>query len=471
MNKNRNRLIFILVASIFVIFAAFSTFGYQDYALLIEGLSIENAELSAENILIGLEHELTKPVYVSRLISNTIALNELSSTDILCEDISACLKDVQDEYGYSTAFFINTNTNNLYKSDGFNSTIDTALSENDWINEFINNNSVYELHLARRPNLEKEVMLYVSYAVKDENRLIGIAGVGISLNNIREILADYSEDFEGSAYLVNTNGTIQINSGPHPSTPVSYQFLKNQEKEIYNEFEEDNIFISEVDGNDVIFSFYYIEEIDVYLVMNQDYDILDFLLVYQKIRTIVVFVIAFLLLAILIIKITSHFHKKNIKLVNTDYLTEIFNRNAFDESLKEAVSFVKEKDSEITLAIIDVDDFKRINDVHGHIEGDKILKSTANHFNTFIRDKDIVARWGGDEFAVIFRCDLEHTKRILSRIKESVQENSILSKYGVTFSIGITQCNKDDDIKSLLKRADEALYSAKDQGKDRICEI
>ncbi len=469
MNKNRNRLIFILTASVFVILLLLSIFGYKDYALIIEGLSIENAELSSENILLGIQHEITKPVYVSKLIANTIVLSDLNANNDMCDNIPSCLEDIANEYGYTTAYFVDTDKFNIYKNDGTAGHLDSTLSENGWINEFIINDVDYDLYITRRPTIEKEVMLYVSYAVKDKEKLLGIAGVAISMDEIRDILKQYSDNLEGSAYLVNTNGTIQISSGPQPKNPVSYQFLKNEEKESYNEFEENKIFISSEDGNDVLFAFYYIEEIDVYLVVNQNYEILEFLLMYQRLRIVVVFVIAFLLVAILIIKITSHFHKKNIKLANTDYLTEIYNRNAFDASLKEAVYLAKEKDLVITLAIIDVDDFKTINDVHGHIEGDSILKNTAKHFKSFIRDKDIVARWGGDEFAVIFRCDIEHTERILNRIKEAVSQNSVLSKYGITFSIGITQGIISDDVKSLLARADSALYCAKDQGKDRIC--
>ena len=468
MNKNRNRLIFLLTGLIFISFIALSMFGFRDYSLLIEGLSIEATELYSQNTKLEIEKELTKPLYIAQIISKTIVLENMTESKSERESITDYLDEVKSEYDYSAVYFIATDKNRYFESSGFEKTIQPDRPEDKWVYDFINKGVDYELLMKKRPSVSQELMLYVNYAVKDSGDLIGIVGIGVSLKDIQAILAAHSDDIDGNAFLSNKDGSVQIYAGPRPIDPLELGPVSQNRDEIFVQQDDVNIFFAQTYDGEAIFASYYIEDIDLYLVVNENYEYLDFLLLYQKIRIAVIFIVAFLLVAILVIKITSHFHKKNIKLASTDYLTEVPNRNAFDESLKQAVDLVKEKNADASLAVIDVDNFKTINDVYGHITGDNILKSTADHFKSFIRDNDIVARWGGDEFAVIFRCDIEHTKKILNRLKDAVEQDAVLSKYAITYSIGATQCKKDDDVKSLLDRADKALYQAKENGKNQI---
>ena len=369
MNKNRNKLILLLTGLIFVSFIALSLFGFRDYSLLIEGLSIEATELYSQNTKLEIEQELTKPIYVSEIMANTIVLKNMADSYPEQNSIINYLDEVKSEYDYSTVYFISTKSFRYFESGGLEKAIKHDRPEDRWVYDFINKDTDYELFMKKRAPIPRELMLYVNYAVKENDELIGIVGIGISLSDIQKILATHSDDIDGKAFLSNKDGSVQIHSGPHPIDPLGLGPISQYRDEIFVEQEDVNIFFAQTNEGEAVFASYYIEDIDLYLVVNENYEYLDFLLLYQNIRTVAIFVIAFLLVALLVIKIISHFHKKNIKLATTDHLTNICNRNAFDESLKAAVSSVVEKDVDTTLAVIDVDNFKTINDVYGAYYG------------------------------------------------------------------------------------------------------
>ncbi|PLT31507.1 sensor domain-containing diguanylate cyclase [Peribacillus deserti] len=152
------------------------------------------------------------------------------------------------------------------------------------------------------------------------------------------------------------------------------------------------------------------------------------------------------------------------KMVITDALTKLFSRNFLDEKI--ALSF--EDDEKGTFILMDIDDFKIVNDTYGHQVGDDILVQVADLILKNIRGTDIGARWGGEELAVYLPdVSLSMGAGIAKRLLEKVDETS---NPNVTISCGISHWKKErkDSAKSLFKRADEALYRAKNSGKNKL---
>ncbi|MDQ7044546.1 MAG: GGDEF domain-containing protein [Sulfurimonas sp.] len=157
---------------------------------------------------------------------------------------------------------------------------------------------------------------------------------------------------------------------------------------------------------------------------------------------------------------------------NLDSLTKVFNRRALSKYLNNLCSQTK-LSYELHLLILDIDDFKTINDTYGHIAGDKILIFLANILKKTLRDGDKIFRYGGEEFILILnRIDALHCQKLASRILELVSKNKLIYKgesLGATVSIGTTIFTQKDTPDSLIARADKALYKAKKDGKNRIC--
>ncbi len=158
-----------------------------------------------------------------------------------------------------------------------------------------------------------------------------------------------------------------------------------------------------------------------------------------------------------------------------DPLTGLVNRRAFDERLADSLDDTLEQLKNICLMMIDIDHFKTINDKHGHQIGDKVLQFLASVLQKNFKGKDLVARIGGDEFAVI----IENAPRagvmsMAETIRKQVEESNLkrtdtgepLGK--VTVSVGYDCIKADDSPRTVLDRADKALYEAKKQGRNRV---
>jgi diguanylate cyclase (GGDEF)-like protein len=158
-----------------------------------------------------------------------------------------------------------------------------------------------------------------------------------------------------------------------------------------------------------------------------------------------------------------------------DGLTGLYNHRYFQEKLAEEIIKAERYNKDLSLALLDVDHFKKFNDSYGHQEGDKVLRSVSEVIQATVRDKiDTVARYGGEEFAVIVpESDGNVGKDLVERIRKNVEgylfENNGKSLYRVTVSIGIASYPFDArDQKVLIQLADQALYEAKNSGRNCV---
>jgi diguanylate cyclase (GGDEF)-like protein len=154
-----------------------------------------------------------------------------------------------------------------------------------------------------------------------------------------------------------------------------------------------------------------------------------------------------------------------------DPLTKVYNRRAMDNYLSSILA-IEDQNVPMHLLLIDVDDFKHVNDTYGHIAGDKVLIVLANIMKSTLRDSDRLFRYGGEEFIIALnRITDEGCKIVAERILTLARNNKLLYKneqFSVTLSIGATVMKKDDTLESLITRADQALYRAKERGKDQM---
>ena len=152
-----------------------------------------------------------------------------------------------------------------------------------------------------------------------------------------------------------------------------------------------------------------------------------------------------------------------------DEKTGLYNNKFFETVFEMEAEKAKRKQQKLSMIMIDIDFFKKINDALGHIKADELLKKLADVIRKQTRKSDIVARFGGEEFVILLpETNLEKAKKFAARLKTAVHLDSILKRHHVTVSGGISQYKNQENRKKLKERVDKALYQAKETGRDKF---
>ncbi|MCX5731135.1 MAG: diguanylate cyclase [Deltaproteobacteria bacterium] len=154
---------------------------------------------------------------------------------------------------------------------------------------------------------------------------------------------------------------------------------------------------------------------------------------------------------------------------DTDALTGVLNRAGFNDAFSREFSRAQRYRQPLSLVLLDLDHFKLVNDRHGHPAGDKVLEGTARLLESRIRESDLVARWGGEEFAVVApMTDADGAAQLAEKIRGLMEVTNFGPAGAVTASFGVTEMQADDTLEALLSRVDQALYRAKDAGRNQV---
>jgi two-component system cell cycle response regulator len=163
------------------------------------------------------------------------------------------------------------------------------------------------------------------------------------------------------------------------------------------------------------------------------------------------------------------YNKKLVEMSTYDPLTGILNRFKLDEELRYWISYSKRYKIPMSLVIFDFDDFKKVNDSYGHLEGDKVLIEAVKLIKNNIRNTDVFARWGGDEFFILLpNTEKQLALELTERLRTVVAGHRFDNIGNITCSFGVASFKEHDDFSSLLHRADKMLYMAKHAGKNTV---
>ncbi len=174
----------------------------------------------------------------------------------------------------------------------------------------------------------------------------------------------------------------------------------------------------------------------------------------------------------LLLKFYLHLRDKERRmkeLALTDELTGLPNRRALVEMLEHEIERARRHRRPLALALLDLDDFKHINDTYGHLVGDLVLSELAALIRRNLRSTDIVGRFGGEEFMIIMPdTDFNTAVKVVERLRFSTEKTYFEPVGSVSISVGVTEFREGDGVEDLIARADENLYTAKREGKNRV---
>jgi len=158
----------------------------------------------------------------------------------------------------------------------------------------------------------------------------------------------------------------------------------------------------------------------------------------------------------------------NRKQAIIDNLTQVYNRNFFTAYLKKAIEQAHRYNYDLSLILTDIDHFKKVNDTHGHLAGDKILTEMGSLLKKFCRASDLAVRWGGEEFIIVMpETNIAGGTVLAEKIRAGIAAHDFPVVSGITASFGVATLKKEGADR-LLKDADEALYTAKENGRNQV---
>lgn len=369
----------------------------------------------------------------------------------------------------------------------------------------------YELSRKYNIDIDKDVELNfvnsfeeIVQSVASKHYDIGIIRTGVLENmhleneiNLEDIKAIFPQEFKNFPFMVSTDlypewAFVKLS---HSANSLSKNILLN----LLNYEDLDISWIAPLDDT----KFHNLhKELEILPYEGQDFDIYDIWRKYKYSILIIIFalfIISLLGFALILAYKGLQRQKEEIELLNqnlekkieqsmhelllinkqlqnsikTDYLTQISSRSYFYEQSQEAFAFAKRHKLQLSILLLDIDYFKKVNDTYGHAMGDMVLQKFAAIIKDNLRQNDLFGRIGGEEFCIcINNISSKHATDLGNKLRISVEEMKIVVgdiTLKITTSIGVSQMKKDDkNIEDTIKRADIALYKAKNHGRNKV---
>ncbi|MCF7931111.1 MAG: sensor domain-containing diguanylate cyclase [Acholeplasmataceae bacterium] len=460
--KNNNKLALILSFIIFFGVLMSSVIVYFSYNRSISDNTRSIAELSATNIYSEINNELTKPIYVALTMANDTFVKDWLNNEGSAEpqNIIDYLEGIQVKYEYSSVFLVSDTTLDYYRHTGFHKTISLSDDHDVWYFDFVDSDLIYALDVDV-DQANNTLTIFVNAKIFDDsNELIAVIGVGVEMNYIQEMIGSFETQYELEAFLINPSGIIQSHSNTE-FIETRNIFLEEQyekHEDLLKSSLTDMIVVH--DDSKYIIS-RYVDELDWYIIVIKDTNVFIGFFRDYFITSFIILIMILISVYYLVNKTIKAYQDKVFKLAKTDYLTNLDNRRGFDMKFLDLKNLHKQ---DVYIYMIDIDEFKLINDQYGHGIGDSILKQVAQIISTQVSPYGIVSRWGGDEFAGIF---LGEEKILVEKLKATtsmIEQDENLSQYHISISIGYTASSFEETADAAIKRVDQALYDSKAKG-------
>lgn len=435
------------------------------------------SKLTATNIYSDISNELTKPIFVSLTMANDSFLKSwiTDEKDLLEskeheESLINYLNGIKEKYSYDSVFFVSSNTNIYYHFNGINKVISEQNEHDQWYYNFLNSNKSYELVIDTDEANQNRLSVFINCRVEDEDgNLLGVTGVGLEMNQVQELLEDFSREFGLDAMLFDKGGNVLIHSSMSAlgdTNIFDIGILNKNKEELLNNRHKLGVYEYKEGQSGGYLITRYIEDLDWYLLVKKDTSILVDTFEKQLLNELIIILAVIISVLFIVSKLIKQNDAKLMHLAKIDVLTNVLNRRGFNEALEKKLQ-EENYSNPFYVFVLDIDSFKRINDSHGHLIGDKVIKLVGHLLQEAIKEKGILARWGGDEFTGYMFGSEEEVCTIVENMFQSIREDSQLKEYHVTISLGLTASQQIDTADTVLFRADQALYEAKEKGRNR----
>lgn len=443
--------------------------------------SIINTELplTSDTVYSEIQKDLVRPILISSMMARDTFLRDwVLAGEQDTAQMTRYLREVQEHYGAFTSFFVSDRSSTYYQSKGVLKRVKPDEPRDVWYYRVRMQPEPYEINVDVDMANADRLTIFINYKVVDyDGNFIGATGVGLAVDAVVKLIDDYQQRYERSVYFVDTTGRITLTGaqgGPQGAKvgdsladiPGLSDMLEKLPSPQSGRFEYQE------HGREHFLNVRYIPELEWYLFVDKHDKALAGIRQGLYINLLLCLLVTAIVLTLVSLAI-RRYQQRIAALATTDVLTELPNRRGFDILAEQALQEAQREQSPLCAVLLDLDNFKLINDEHGHLAGDEVLQRFARQLRDRLRQSDILCRWGGEEFILL----LKNTDRQAAHdLAEKLRQQCAEQRYAiagqtlqVTASLGLSQWQPGESLHSLLGRTDRALYRAKQSGRDRVC--
>ncbi|TDY00034.1 sensor domain-containing diguanylate cyclase [Thiohalophilus thiocyanatoxydans] len=435
----------------------------------------EALPLTSDNIYSEIERDLLRSILISSLMAHdTFVLDWTLDGEKEPEKIIRYLKQIQQRYDTTTAFFVSEQHRKYYHPTGVLKTLSRDDPADKWYFRVRQMNDPYEINLDFDTADRDRLSIFVNYQVTDYNgKFIGVTGIGLSVKRVADLIENYQQRYSREVYFVDREGKVTVRGSGYTGAErlqdragmdrVATHILANPSSSVN---------YTRPDGKTVFVNSRLVPEFDWHLIVEQAESSADSRILDALFANIIIALMITALVVTIIWFTFRRYQRRLEEMATTDKLTGAANRHVFEIIFNHDISSARRNNTPVTLISLDIDNFKAMNDTHGHDCGDTILYNFTELVRGHIRASDTLCRWGGDEFVILLNdCNAENAIRRAETIREAISRYPFRCgkvNLDMSISVGLAEYAPGETLPDLIKRADTALYTSKKQGRNRI---
>lgn len=439
------------------------------------GISEQALPLTSDNIYSAIQTDILRPTFIATMMAHDTFMRDwIISGENDTGQIIHYLQEIKKKYGTTSSFLVSERTRKYYSAEGTLRSIQEGQPDDSWFFRFKNMTTPYVNDIASDVANRNTMTIFINHRVLDyDGNFIGVAGVGLTLDTMTHIIDSYQSRFKRNIYFIDQQGTIVLAGESMKQVRASIRDLPGINSiadRVLNHSSTPTRLDYQRDDT-ILVNSRFIPELGWYLLVEQN--------VTQDVKAVQqVFILNLAISAIvtlLVLAITlfavNRYHKRIERMAGTDALTGLLNRQAFDIVFRQSMLEAGRTGRPLSGILFDVDFFKQVNDTHGHLAGDSVLSAVARLAKSVVRECDVIARWGGEEFLILLKeCPLDQAIGVAEKLRKTIAGHDFaLAASGppLTVSLGVAQFEVQESPVNFFSRADQALYQAKANGRNR----
>lgn len=475
--NDKKKFIWLLSVLLLAAFLVTSGISYKvAHDSLSQQIESNTLPLTSDNIYSEIQQDLLRPIFISSLMAqDTFVRDWTLNREQEPEKLIRYLKEIQEKYGTVTSFFVSEQSRNYYHPKGILKQIQDVEPNDAWYFRVrsLPEAEHYEINIDADTADRTKTTVFVNYKVFDfEGKFIGVTGVGLAVEKVKSLIELYQKRYNRRVFFTDRQGNVTLHGDEYDGA-ASLQTSAGLDTLATRILTSPSAAFSyPKNGKTVYLNSRLVPEFKWYLIVEQEeapqeQELLNTF--WGNLALSLVVTIGILFISNMTL---GRYQRKLEIMASTDKLTGAANRQVFEEYFHRALEKAKSDQAAISILLLDIDHFKKVNDNYGHSIGDLVLKTVCNLLRSQLKEQDVLCRWGGEEFLILVpEMDLSRAAELAERICRTISQRELKVNgvhISITASIGVAEFQEQEPVEDLIKRADLALYQAKEAGRNQV---